>query len=191
VKFAKHSDLVGKHAVFSASNYHWLRYDDEKFDRVFENMLAAQKGTELHDLAARLIRLGVPLRSNGQTLNRYVNDSIGWKLTPEQPLYYSDYFFGTPDAIGYKPPRGDALGTLRISDLKNGEQPGHMDQLLVYAALFCLEYRFNPFDIIIELRIYQYDDVELLVIDPDIVFGVMEKIKYLSKRAAAIREEVM
>lgn len=33
---------------------------------------------------------------------------------------------------------------LRIHDLKTGISPVHMDQLLIYAALFCLEYKIKP-----------------------------------------------
>ena len=29
----------------------------------------------------------------------YVNDGVGFKLTPEQILYYSPYCYGTADAI--------------------------------------------------------------------------------------------
>ena len=44
---------------------------------------------------------------------------------------------------------------LRIHDYKSGTVPGHMEQLQIYAALFCLEYKIRPSDIDMELRIYQ------------------------------------
>ena len=83
----------------------------------------------------------------------YVNDAIGFKLRPEQILYYSPNCFGTADAIDL---RGDLL---RIHDLKTGKVPAHIEQLMIYAALFCLEYGIKPSDIDTELRIYQGDDI--------------------------------
>lgn len=56
-----------------------------------------------------------------------------------------------------------------------------MEQLEIYAALFCLEYRIKPADIQIELRIYQND--EILVHQPtaeDIV-PIMDKIIHCDK----------
>ena len=75
--------------------------------------------------------------------------SIGFKLTPEQVLYYSSNCFGTADAISFK----DKF--LRIHDLKTGVIPAHVEQLEIYAALFCLEYKVKPQDIGMELRLYQ------------------------------------
>ena len=46
--------------------------------------MAKQKGTELHDFAARCIKLGQKLPKSKKTLNAYVNDAIGFKMTPEQ-----------------------------------------------------------------------------------------------------------
>ena len=83
----------------------------------------------------------------------YVNDAIGYRMTPEQPLYYSDNCFGTADAIQFK------NNVLRIHDYKSGIIPAKMEQLKIYAALFCLEYKVKPGAIRIELRIYQNDDV--------------------------------
>ena len=87
----------------------------------------------MHQLAHDLIREGIRLPRNGKTLNRYVNDCIGWGMTPEQILYYSDNAFGTADAISFR------NMILRISDLETGETPASEKQLEVYAAFFCLE----------------------------------------------------
>ena len=142
--FNTHSNLAGQHAFLSASKYHWINYDDEKLDRVYVAALAAQKGTELHALAHELIRLGVKLPGNKKALNRYVNDAIGYRMRSEQILWYSDNAFGTADAVSFR------RNLLRIHDLKTGVTPTSHHQLEVYAALFCLEYRFKPFDIEIE-----------------------------------------
>lgn len=148
-----HSDLAGTHAFLGASNYHWLNYDRNKLEQVYRNNVAAQLGTELHDYAARSIRLRKRLASYDQPLNRYVNDAIGFKMDPEVTLFYSHTCFGTADAISFRD------NILRIHDLKTGTTPGNMRQLMIYAALFCLEYRVKPADIQFMLRIYQSKDV--------------------------------
>jgi hypothetical protein len=180
--FNRHSDLVGSHAFLSASKYHWINYDDEKLDRVFMLSQAAKRGTELHALAHEAIRLGVKLRG-ATTIAQYVNDCIGYRMIPEQILYYSPNCFGTTDAISFR------RNLLRIADLKTGVTPASEHQLEVYAALFCLEYKFKPFDIGIELRIYQDDEVKIYDADPDVIVHIMDKIVHFDKRITAIRME--
>jgi hypothetical protein len=169
--------------MLSASKYHWINYDDDKFDRIFVMQQAAARGSELHDLAAKLIRLGVPLRNNGTTLSSYVNDAIGYRMRPEQPLVYDNNAFGTPDAIGFR------KKMLRVHDLKTGLALTSFTQLKCYAALFCLEYLENPFNIKTELRIYQNDDIRVEEADPDEIMHIMQRYKYLSKRIDQLREE--
>jgi hypothetical protein len=183
--FIKHSELEGRHAFLSASKYHWINYSDDKMDRVFATTMAAQRGTELHDLAHKLIRLGVKLPRGQKTLNLYVNDAIGYRMTPEQPLFYSENAFGTSDAVSFR------KNQLRIHDLKTGLIPTSVHQLEIYAALFCLEYRFKPFEIEIELRIYQNDEVQIFEADPDVIFHIMDKIVTFDKRITALREEAL
>lgn len=153
MNFNKHSALEGQHAFLSASKYHWINYSEEKVAESYSKFLATLKGTTLHEFAAQCIKLGQKLPNSKKTLNMYVNDAIGFKMTPEQPLFYSEFCFGTADAISFR------KNILRIHDLKTGEIPAHMEQLLVYAALFCLEYKVKPGDIEIELRIYQSDEI--------------------------------
>jgi len=184
MRFNDHSKLEGQHALLSASKYHWIRYDDEKFDRTYRTALAASRGTQLHELAAQLIRLKVKLGRSRTTLNMYVNDAIGYRLTPEVILFYSYNAFGTADAVGFK------NNKLRIHDLKTGESKTSMDQLMIYSAFFCLEYEFDPRQIEIELRIYQHDDFEVLIPDPDFIFELMQKIKFYDNRIDALRLEV-
>lgn len=168
--FATHSELEGKHAFLSASKYHWIRYSDEKLEDSFRTRLAAMKGTELHEFGAQAIKLGIKLPGNGQTLSRYVNDAIGYRMTPEQVLHYSDNAFGTADTISFR------ANLLRIHDLKTGVSSTSMNQLEIYAALFCLEYGFKPAAIKIELRIYQNDDVEIYEPDIDDITHIMDRI---------------
>lgn len=181
--FNKHSALVGQHAFLSASKYHWIGYDDDKLERVYVAAMAAQRGTELHALAHDLIRLGVKLGRSPKTLNMYVNDAIGYRMTPEQPLFYSTNCYGTVDAISFR------KNKLRIHDLKTGATQTSEHQLEVYAALFCLEYRYKPFDIEIELRIYQNDEIRIYEGDPDTITHIMEKIKSFDKRISLMQKE--
>ena len=182
--FNTHSNLKGTHAFLSASNYHWINYDDDKLDRVFLASLAAKRGTELHAFAHEAIRLGIKLPTSKTTLNMYVNDGIGYRMTPEQILYYSPNCYGTADTISFRANR------LRIHDLKTGVVDGSVHQLEVYAALFCLEYRMLPTQIKIELRVYQTDEVRVYDADPDVIVHIMDKITTCDKRINAIRLEV-
>lgn len=181
--FNTHLNLAGTHALFSASNYHWIHYDEEKLDRVFLASMAARRGTELHEFAHHAIRLGIKLPAVKQTLNMYVNDAIGFRMQTEQILFYSNNFYGTADTITFR------RGTLRIHDLKTGVIDGSPHQLEVYAALFCLEYKISPLSIKIELRIYQSDEVRIYDAEPDDILHIMDKIKVFDKRIEAIRLE--
>lgn len=175
MKFNDHHKLEGKHAVFSASQPAWLRYDDEKLITVFNNLKAKEQGTKLHAWAKDTIDLGIKQQRGKKTLYQYVNDAIGFGMSTEVVLYYSDRFYGTADAICFR------NNTLRIHDLKTGRGPVHLEQLIVYAALFCLEYRIKPESIDIELRIYQNDDI--LVHNPgsDEIREVMDLIVRFDK----------
>lgn len=64
-----------------------------------------------------------------------------------------------------------------IHDLKTGIVPAHMEQLLIYDALFCLEYRIKPSSIQIENRIYQSDDILIANPAAEDVEPIMDKIR--------------
>lgn len=183
--FNAHSNLIGQHAFLSASKYHWVNYSEEKIDYAFTAAMAARRGTELHAFAHEAIRLGIKLPNTKKTLPMYVNDGIGFKLSPETILYYSDNCFGTADTIGF------SRGKLRISDLKTGLVQTSERQLEVYAAMFCLEYHHRPHEISIELRIYQNDECRLYDADPDVIAHIMDRIIVFDKRINAIRMEAM
>lgn len=183
MNFNKHSNLEGQHAFLGASKYHWINYSNQKLVEAYNNFMAAQRGTELHDFAKRCIELGQKLPKSQKTLNMYVNDAIGYKMKPEQILYYSDNCFGTADTIAFR------NNFLRIHDLKTGIVKTHIEQLRIYAALFCLEYRYKPSDIEIELRIYQND--EILIDNPttDIIVPLIDKIITADKIISKIKVE--
>ena len=172
MEFNDHSNLRGKHAFLSASKYHWLNYDIRKLLTSFVNAQAVERGTRLHELACELISMGIRLPRTKETLNMYVNDAIGFGMKPEQILYFSNNCFGTADTILYN----DRKKILRIHDLKTGETPAHMEQLEIYAALFCLEYNVEPIDISFELRIYQSNEVLIHNPEPGSIKEIMEII---------------
>lgn len=183
MNFNDHSKLVGMHAFLGASKYHWINYDEDKVADVYEKAQAVLRGTMLHDFAAQCIRLGQRLPQSRKTLNTYVNDAIGFKMAPEQILYYSDNCFGTADAISFR------NNVLRIHDLKTGSVPAHIEQLEVYAALFCLEYRTKPADIEIVLRIYQNNDVVEVIPKPEDISAIIDKIVAFDKVINKLREQ--
>jgi len=184
MKFNSHYDLYGKHAFLSGSKYHWSNYTDRKLIDTFKKYLAIQRGTDLHELASRCIQLKIKLPKLKNALNMFVNDAIGFRMSSEQPLFYSTNAFGTVDAISFR----DNL--LRIHDLKTGISPSYSRQLEIYAALFCLEYDINPESIIIELRIYQGNKIHIFEPEPEVIFEIMQKIVKFDKEIELIKQEM-
>lgn len=185
MQFNKHHNLEGLHAPFSPSQSSWLRYDDEKAAQTYINRKAAQHGSKLHQWAKETIDLGIKQPRSSKTLYAYVNDAIGFKMDTEVVLYYSDRFFGTADAICYR------NNFLRIHDLKTGKNPADMEQLFVYVALFCLEYRVRPGDLAgIECRLYQNDEVWVENPTAADIVPIMDHIVHLDKLLMKIDEEV-
>ena len=183
MNFNKHYSLEGKHAFLGASKYHWVNYDNDKLAESFLRQQATLKGTILHDFAAQCITLGQKLPKSQKTLNMYVNDAIGSKMQPEQVLYYSDNCFGTADAIIFR------NNLLRIHDLKTGVTPAHMEQLEIYAALFCLEYNKKPGEIEMELRIYQNNEIVVHYPTADDILPIMDKIVTFDKIIEKLKME--
>lgn len=198
--FNKHSEYEGKHALLSASKHSWLSDTDEKLISRYIASFSAPIGTLCHAYAKDRIEHHLPMEDNRSEKNAlllhllvndiprrvididnlfynvlpYVNDAIGFKMTPEQVLYYSDNAFGTADAIGY------SRNTLRIHDLKTGATVASMDQLMIYAAWFFLEYKnVKPVNFAkskTELRIYQNHEVLCYTPTNAEISGIMEKI---------------
>lgn len=186
MQFNQHHKLEGLHAPFSASQSHWLRYDDDKAIETYLNKKAAAMGTRLHAWAKETIDLGIKQPKSKKTIYTYVNDAIGFKMSTEVVLFYSERFFGTADAISFR------NGVLRIHDLKTGKSgkiEDHMEQLEVYAALFCLEYKQKPGDIQFELRVYKNDEVMVHKPTAEDILPIMDKIIHLNKIMEKIDEE--
>lgn len=198
-----HRGLEGSHAFLSASKYTWIGKTNEELVQSYTNSFAQNIGTLMHAYAADCIRFreklrksdargakldlmrrGIPefaidIRSFFPTVVRYVNDSIDFMMDPEILLYYSDLCYGTADAIQF------GNNSLRIHDLKTGSSPAKIDQLMVYAALFFLEYGYKPEKTKTELRIYQFDDI--LSYEPEsekvkeVMDAIVEKDRVLQK----------
>ena len=205
--FNQHSDLEGQHAFLGASKYSWLNYDQDKLALAYKRQYANQIGTVLHDLAHRCIKNRVKLSKSDrhivlltlldnnipqglidandilETLVPFVNDALGFRMESEQVLYYSDNAFGTADVISFK------NNFLRIHDYKSGITPVHMDQLRIYAALFCLEYVVKPENIKIELRIYQSGEVFYEEPEAEVIRAIMNKIVDSDKFLRKLKEE--
>ena len=204
-----HSKLSGTHAFLSASTPTWLHKTEDELIEAKKNSYSQQIGTLLHAYAADcikfrekirktdhrgvkfdLIRKGIPEYAIDMdrifpTFMSYVNDAVGYLMHPEMVLYYSDECYGTADAI-------EVDGKiLRIHDLKTGVRAAKMEQLLIYAGLFYLEYGVKPESIRPELRIYQMDEV--LVYEPEIdeVREVMDAIVDKDRVLKSIKQEVV
>jgi Protein of unknown function (DUF2800) len=180
--FNTHSGLTGKHAFLSPSSYHWLNYDQQKLEARYYAVVAAQRGTDLHALATDAIRLRVKLAKSNQALSTYVNDAIGYGMSCEQLLYYSDNCFGTADTISFN------RNKLRIHDLKTGIIVASEKQLEIYAALFCLEYNVDPADIDIELRIYQRDEIRVYEPTAEAIYYIMDTIIEFDKYIESLKQ---
>ena len=165
-----HSNLESEHAFLGASNYHWLNYTPDKLVKVYKNNKAKEEGTILHGFAAMAIQRKLKLARNKKTINLFVNDAIGFNMTSEQCLFYSNNAFGTADAISFRD------GVLKIFDFKTGYIKASFKQLDIYAALFCLEYRISPEDITIEQRIYQSNEIIENMPDPHYIRNIMNTI---------------
>lgn len=185
MRFEAKPELEGRHAHLSPSKYHWIRYDDEKFERTYTARMAAHRGSQEHEYAAMAIRLGMRQPANGSTLSMYVNDCIRWKMQPEVALYANEIFFGHADAAGFK------KGVFRVSDLKTGVTETSMDQCKCYVALFCIEFDMDPFEFAAEMRIYQNKEIREELADPHEIHIIIDRWKTFTKRAEEMRKESM
>jgi hypothetical protein len=186
MNFNEHYDLKGKHSILSPSQHYWLRYTSkEKFENYLKSKRAIEKGIEDHEFAATCIRRKQKLPKSSATLNNYVNDAIGYRMVPEQVLRYSDNCFGTADAIVFN----ERSKILRIHDLKTGANKSSMDQLILYAGIFCLEYKRTPGTIRIELRIYQSNDVIISKPTTQDMLEATDQIIFANKMINEIKED--
>lgn len=119
------------------------------------------------------------------TVKAYINDGSNFNMVSEQPLIYSERIFGTADAIKFDDHQ------LKIMDLKTGSLPVHPEQLMTYAALFCLEYKQDPKKIEIELRIYQNGNVNIFNPEPAEISAIMKQIALVERRFKRISKNTI
>jgi hypothetical protein len=173
MNWKSYSHLRGTHAFLSPSKYHWLNYSSEKLITAYENHRRIKLGTRYHKVAEELISLYIRLPNTADSLNSFVNDAIGYRMRPEVVLYYSMNCYGTVDAISFD------NGVLRIHDLKTGKTPASMQQLLVYAALFVLDYSIDLRELKkVILRIYQNGEIFEAKPEPSEIMYVADQIKH-------------
>jgi hypothetical protein len=183
VHFKKHLDLRGEHAFLSPSYYHWINYDPDRLTSRWYTWQRTKLGTVQHAFAAEQIELRIRQPEDESLLSLYINECIDFNMHTEVPLYYSENCFGTADAISFE------RNILRISDLKTGDTATSEHQLEVYAALFSLEYDVDPYDMEIELRIYQYNDVRTYDADPADIMAICKKIIIFDHRINQLKRE--
>lgn len=135
-----------------------------------------------HEYAKREIDAG-RLSDQSGIVGLYINDCIQHKMHTEIMLFYSENCFGTADAINLR------YRNLKIFDLKTGVSPGSVHQLEVYAAIFCLEYGYDPYKLEIELRIYQDNEVLVYDADPDDIAFIMDRIKEFDRLIEEMKRE--
>lgn len=163
-------ELRDRHAILSPSQPYWLRYTEEKMLHTYDKRMEAALGTRKHEWAKETIELGIVQIQNSKTLNLYINECIGHRMQVEKVVFYSYNAFGTCDAIRFEP---DGM-VLRIFDLKTGEHKVTGEQLIVYAAYFCLEYGIEPKDLTFDLRIFQNDSMIIVETTAEEIELVME-----------------
>ena len=176
MNWKSYSYLENTHAFLSPSKHYWLNYTPEKLVSTYENYKKVALGTQYHKLASELITLAVRLPNTAASFNSFVNDAIGFKMKSEVVLFYSDNCYGTADAISF------SNGVLRIHDLKTGRAPVSMNQLLIYAGLFCLDYAIEVREAEeIHLRLYQNEEITELSPTIEAIFDIVSRIEEAEK----------
>lgn len=206
-----HSKLQGMHAFLGASQFHWINWSDETLEKRFRSHYSTDIGTIIHELASECIKNKIKISENDtnlveltlaknnipksaydplailENLVPFVNEAINYHMSSEVLLYFSPYCFGTADAIAYD----EVSKVLRIHDYKSGKVDAHMEQLQIYAALFCLEYHKDPSKMKrIELRIFQNNEIVECILTPDTqeIDKLMKLIQETSKKAQILFE---
>lgn len=201
MNFNRHLNIEGQHAPFAASRPYWLGKTFEENKKRYSATWIPTIGTISHAFAQTMICKRIKLNKSDMKMYKlylldnktqcvpyniledvdleniflnlipYINDAIGYRMSPEVVLYYSSRFFGTADAIAFN------KNMLRIHDLKTGRTQVKMEQLLIYAALFCLEYGIRPGDISTELRIYQNSEIAIFEPTVEDILPIMDQIQ--------------
>lgn len=197
-KWNDHHELEGKHAFLGASQYHWLNWTPDTLRQRFVSRYAQELGTALHEICSSCIKNRITLNENCgpliqlelskmgipsmaynpeeilKTLMPFVNDAVYYRMDSEVILYYSPYCFGTADAIKYD----EKKHILKIHDYKSGNVTAKFEQLMVYAALFYLEYKKDPKENQTILSIYQHGSAHTCIVEAEEIEKIMDAIRF-------------
>lgn len=208
MQWKNHLEVSREHSLLSPSQPSFLNLDDEGLLNRYMKSYATEAGTILHKYAEDLIRTRFKLENNRTekkhvqfelarhyipnsvididavfpVLRAYVNDGIGFAMIPEKKLVCDPVIlFGTADTICFRD------NHLRIHDLKTGTSKVKMEQLLIYAALFCIDYEVNPDEIDIDLRIYQTGQEDVICYKPtkeemhELIHKLLYDVEYIKQ----------
>lgn len=107
----------------------------------------------------------------------FICDSIGFRMASEQKLSVSNIIEGTADAVRFYPKEN----LLRVSDLKTGSRPAKIEQVYIYAALYCYENRLDPLKTNFETRIYQNGEIYIEQPDGETIASTLKDILHLNE----------
>lgn len=217
-KYNPHRDLVDVHALLSPSRSGWENKTDAEILVMVAKEYSREIGRCLHKFAENRIRhkktlpkgakkevynfliceknipefaleFGLEWNTVYQTLMLYVNDSIDFGHDTEQPLWYRrDIAGGTSDSVT---PLENILRNkiVRIFDLKTGTSPVHMEQCYKYAALLCLEYDLDPYQLVFETRLYYNGEVIIDEPPPSTIAEMMNNYIHKTEVIEAVMGE--
>lgn len=181
-------DTVKKHAMFSPSEKSWVNYDRDKIVARYDQVMAVERGTQLHEFAATAIKLKMLLDPSMGVIADYVQDCITLNVETEQEVIYTPEINGTADAIKYDPYEN----RLYVFDLKTGQSKASIVQLQIYAAIWCAYNGKNPLSMKFDLRIYhnQYPERNCSEEDENLsnrIYDIIEQMNYIDMVVGEIR----
>lgn len=155
-----------------------LIYDIDEY--IFRKYYRAEDDY-LPPFAARMLKtLSYIPKEVFESVKLYINDAISYKMNPEVILYYNNDIYGCADCISF------SNNLLRIHDLKTGSvTANHFEQLINYAALFCLEENLDPSRFSTEVRIYKSGEVMVCELAAEDIKQVMKDIVDVGKQIEA------
>lgn len=181
---------VKKHAVFSPSEKYWVNYDRARIIQRYDQVIAIERGTALHELAAKCIDLKIHLDPCEGVIATYVSDCISYKMDTEVELVFTNEINGTADAIRYD----RESNTLYVFDLKTGSTKASLVQVMIYAALWCCVHNRDPLTLSYDLRIYHNQYPEKIDTESDPQLGerindIIVQMRYVASVINDYRKE--
>ncbi len=159
MKITSVKDAISKFTTFMVDTF-W----DEKADGLTEEGIKLMTAVKF-----------VP-REMYASVMMFVNDAIGFKMESEKELKYSEVLYGTADAISFN------NGELRVHDLKTGLKPVEDPmQLLIYCALFCLDYNIKPSQCKkIIVCVYQNGEIKVCEVNAEQLDELIKRMEHVN-----------